>query len=165
MPRGSNVEAQILKRIKDSVNTLTVHYPEARPVLTGNTPVTGPSSPLTGPVPTTTVYPGTPVPTSPAVTVSCLWLDSYSAMGKAANNMIVQAIGWKQGTDAVARVSIEDTALDSTVPLGDTIFTGASHVEFSGQDYDVVQIEPVASSFTVPATYHVWMKGAIKHSV
>ncbi len=165
MTQGTNVEKRILTRIAGSANSLVVHYPESRPVITGSTPQAGPVNPLTGPAPTTTVYPTDPVPILPPITVQCLWLDSFKSMGKTKNNLTVENVGWRQGTDAVARVSIKDTALDETDPFGDTIFTGAEFVEFSGQRYDVVQVEPIAASFRAPVTYHVWMKGSVKHVV
>lgn len=165
MTQGTNVEKRILQRIANSANSLTVHYPEARPVLPGSSPVDGPVNPLTGTAPTTAVYPTDPIPILPAITVQCLWLDSFKSMGKTRNNITVENVGWRQGTDAVARVSIEDTALDATDPFGDTIFTGAEFVEFSGQRYDVVQVEPIAASFRAPVTYHVWLKGTVKHVV
>ncbi len=143
MAQGTNVEKRILQRIAGSANSLTVHYPEARPVIPGSTPQAGPVNPLTGPAPTTTVYPTDPVPILPAITIQCLWLDSFKSMGKSLHNITVEKVGWRQGTDAVARVTVAAAALDATDPFGDTIFTGAEFVEFSGQRYDVIQVEPI----------------------
>jgi hypothetical protein len=120
-------------------------------------------SPLTGPAPTTTVFPTAPTPVKPSVTVDCLWLDSYvSVAGTPVDAIVTGRVGWVQGATALARVAVADAALDPDNYAGDTIFTAADHVEFQGRRYKVIAVEPVAASFRLPVSYHVWLAGGNK---
>ena len=159
--RGDRLNAQLTARIRDSVHTVTVHYPVVRPVMAGAPPAAAPLSSLTGPAETEAVFPITGTPSAPDVTVSCLWLDSYSSRTMTPDSIGHDRVGWRAGATALARVLVSDTALTSD-PWADTIFTGAEVVEHRSHRYRVQAVEPVGASFSEPLTYHVWLTGALK---
>jgi hypothetical protein len=159
--RGDMVADRLTAWIRASGLTLTVHYPAPRAVVptTGpvTTPVVAPVSPLTGPKPVQTVFPAAVTPAKPAVTLSCLWLDT-TVLGPKDMTRVTR-LGWVEGATALARVLVADAALDAAVPTGHTVFTGAEVVEFHGMRYRVLAVEPVGASFRAPLTYHVWLTG------
>jgi hypothetical protein len=75
---------------------------------------------------------------------------------------LVENMGWVAGADAAARVKVSDAALNQSDPYGDTIFTDAEYVEFTGRRYRVLSVQPIAASFVTPYTYYVWLQGAVK---
>lgn len=162
--RGDNIRRSVLARIRDSGLTLSVVYPPTRPAATGASPASAPLSPFTGPVPTTVVVTTDPTPAKPSVSLKCLWLDTYGSVVQAVNADRIRTlnVGWMEGATALARVAVDDAALDPTKPLGDTVFTGAERVEFSGSRFRVLNVQPVGASFYAPYTYYVWLIGAVK---
>lgn len=165
MARGDRLNAALARRITDSIYELTVHYPPNRPAPAGSTATSAPTSPLTGTRPTPTIYPATQTPSQPSVSMKCLWLDSYVGDGASANAKIsVNRVGWLAGAQALARVLVEDAAVDPDNPWGDTVFTACENVGFMMHRYKVLAIEPIGNSFAKPLTYHVWLHGAQKQS-
>lgn len=162
MPSADNLNRRVASRIRGSKLTLTVQYPAARPAATGTAPGSLPVSPLTGPAPTTQVIPGPITPSKPAVGMSCLWTDMVSAVGTdlARDPINRFPAGWVEGASAVARVLVEDAALDVTNPHGQTVFTGCSHVEFAGKRFTVLSVKVPHASFDIPVSYYVWLVGA-----
>lgn len=164
MSMADMVNRRVVERIRSSQYSLTVHYPPARPAATGTAPGQTLLSPLTGPVVTTDVVSSDPTPSQPPVTLACLWLDMTTSVSSALGGapMHRYAWGWIEGSEAVARVTIEDAALDVNVPFGDTVFTGAAYVEFQGKRYTVLGVGVPHSGFGAPATYYVSLIGANK---
>jgi hypothetical protein len=71
-------------------------------------------------------------------------------------------VGWYADAEAVARVLVEDAALDATNPGAGTVFDGAADVTFMGQSYRVLAVRPIGSSFRLAVSYYVWLKGSTK---
>jgi len=160
--KGDILNQRLLDRIRESDLALVVHYPVARVAATTGPGDGTPVNPLTG-TETLIPFPDPVTPAKPDVTLPCLWLDSYLAVGRTStSDWAVNRIGWVAGATAVARVAITDAALDSDMPFGDTVFTGAESVEFQGRHYRVVSVQPIGSSFRTPVTYLVWLTGAGK---
>jgi hypothetical protein len=165
MPPYNRVKARILDRIATSAVTLTVHYPPARPAVSGSTATTTtPLSPLTGTRPEPTLVPATVTPERAAVTVSCLWLDVAAQQNITFGHDLTRMglLGWVQGATAQARVAIADCALDADDPYSGTIFDGCEVVVANGRRYRVLGVEPIGPSFQAPYTYAVWLAGAAK---
>jgi len=162
--RGDHVRASVLARIRNSGLTLVVVYPPGRPAATGSSPAPAPISPFTGPAPTTTVVVSDPTPAKPSVSLKCLWLDTYGSVVQAVNadRMRALTVGWLEGATALARVAVDEAALDPAKPLGDTVFTDAERVEFGGSRFRILSVQPVGASFYAPYTYYVWLVGAVK---
>lgn len=163
MPSAENFNRRVTARIKQSQLTLTVHYPAARPAGTGTAPGAVPLSPLTGPLPTTQIIPSAVTESASPVTVPCLWTD-MSAGGVGAD-LIRDEIrrfgpGWVEGSSAIARVCVEDAAVDPDVPFGRTIFTGCAYVDFEGKRFTVLTVKAPHPSFARPVSYYVWLTGA-----
>jgi len=159
--RGDRLNAQLTARIRDSVHTLTVLYPVARPVMAGTPPAAAPINPLTGPPTTQVVFPTTATPAQPSVTVPCLWLDAFSGRTMTPDMIRRTRVGWREEATALARVLVSDVALTDD-PWGNTIFTGAEVVEHAGHRYRIDSVELVGSSFGSPITYHIWLVGGAK---
>jgi hypothetical protein len=164
MARGDSLDRHLIARIEQSGLTLTVQYPSTRPVATGASPAPAPISPFTAPAPTTQIVQPAGTPAKSAVTLPCLWLDAYGSVAQSMSTDRIRPlnVGWVAGASALARVTVKAAALDSTKPLGDTVFTGADHVEFGGGRYRILSVQPVGSSFRPPVSYYVWLVGAIK---
>lgn len=161
--RADILRRRLEARVRSSPHRLTVHYPAIRPVVpAAPAPITAPVNPLTGPAPVQTVTPATPTPQKPAVTLTCLWLDSYGGTTNITHEYRVGRVGWLATADALARVLVADAALDVTQPWGETVFDGAEAVEFNGRRYRVLGVQPVSGSFTVPLTYYVWLAGTAR---
>lgn len=167
MARGDALKAQLAARIRASATTLTITYPPLRQQPVINTPEMGeprPVSPLTGPRTTATMVPVEVTPAKPAVTdIKCLWLDAVvnAMQGREAIDTKLE-VGWRAEADAMARVLIEDTALDPDDPYGGTVFDGSDVVLCHGKRWKLVAVEPIGHSFTAPSTYAVWLRGSAK---
>jgi len=165
MAKGDLVRTRILKRIEDSPLTITVNYPPARTPVTGASPATAPSSPLTDDPETHAAIATAPTPGKPAVTLRCIWVDGFGTSVGTDSKLFgldIGATGWVAGADALARVSVVDAAVLATDPYGDTVFTDAEYVGFKTRRYRVLSVHPVGASFVEPYTYYVWLKGAAK---
>ena len=154
MPRGDAIRRGLTQRIRTANKRLTVHYPPARP------PVGAPPlNPLGGNDPITTLA---PTPSRPPVTIPCEWFDAMNntQLRLPYEDANRRQVAWVQGATAMARVLMEDAALDPTKPYDTTVFTGAQYVEFEGERWDVVQTTPASSGFTPVLTYFVWLRTA-----
>jgi hypothetical protein len=160
------VKVNMEARIAGSGLTLTVVYPPARPAATGSVPGTALVNPLTGPAPATVVVAPTPVPARVTATLKCLWLAVYGSVLSAVQIDKIEKVrpGLVPGATALATVAVKDAAVDVTQPHGDTVFTGASHVEFRGERYSILSVEPVGPAFADPYVYYVWVTGSTKQS-
>ena len=161
MPRGDFLEGRLLARIKESSLSLSVHYPPARPAATGASPGAAPLSPLTGPRPTTSVYPGPETPSKPSKTLKCLWYPSTDFLPHRLR-FTPNGTGWAANADAFAQVMVSEAALDPDDPFGDTVFTACERVEYQGHRYRVLAVQPVSAGHRQPATMYVWLVGAQK---
>lgn len=163
MPSIANVNARVKARIEGSGLTLRVVYPAVRPVATGSSPGALPVRPLTGPAPTDGVFVAEPAGYQTAVTLKCLWLDALT--GREATDVVHTEPrkafpgGWVVGATSMARVLVEEAALDPTNPYAGTHLDSCEYVEFRGARFKVVQVTPVGASFGPPITYHVWLAG------
>ncbi len=162
--RGDSLKMQLAARIRSSKVTLGVSYPELRAATAIPVPTTAPVSPLTGPKTTSTLIPVDVTPAKPTVTgIPCLWLDSIvNSMRQSERINTELQVGWKQGADAMARVLIEDTALDAAAPYAGTVFDGADVIVAQGREWKLVAVEPIGHSFSEPFTYAVWLRGSTK---
>lgn len=164
--RVARLQARVKERILASTETLTVHYPAARATVSGTAPVTTtPVSPLLAPEATPVwLAPTEAEPVKPSVTMSCLWLDSYQGLvsGLGDDRVRVSRMAWRTEAHAVARVLVEDAALDPLDPQGDTVFSGADYVEYRGHRYQVLAVDPIGASMAAPASYYVWLQGAAR---
>lgn len=162
MARGDVLNARLLERIATSELSLTVQYPAARATASGSSPGPAPVNPLTGTNPAPTVFPAAVTPAKPAVTLKCLWLDVTTQIPAPLNKeaRVIEAVGWIDGLQAVARVAVSDAAIDATDPLGDTVFTDCLKVVFQGHDYKVLTVKPLSASFRMPVTYYVGLTSA-----
>lgn len=162
MGRADRIHAALKRRIEGSPHQVTVVYPAVRPVLTGFPPTTAPVGPLTGPKEQPAAVPGTtPTASKPPVTVRCLWYDAYGnfVISMQGDQVRSDRIGWRADANALARVLVEDAALDPAVAPGDTIFKGALYVEHLGRRYEVVAVDPIGSGDQPAYCYHVWLQG------
>lgn len=164
MPNAKMVKQRLLQRIAQSEHALTVVYPPGKPAAIGVSPGTGPVSPLTGPTQTLQAIATPPTPAKPSVTVQCLWYDAFlGGVGQLNQARVdVGPVGWVQGAECLARVDIQDAAIDAQDPSGNTIFTGADYVTHFGHHYRVMSVIPVGAGFIQPYTYYVWLQGATK---
>jgi hypothetical protein len=97
----------------------------------------------------------------------CLWLDtisltSASRLGFGSDAVNFPAAGWVQGATAMARVLVDDAAVDPDDPSAGTKFDACEEVEFQGKRYRILQIDPISASFSLAYTYAVWLHGAVK---
>lgn len=159
----TSINQKVKARIEQSGLTLTVVYPPVRPVASGASPGTLPVNPLTGPAPADGVFITDPAGFQATVTLKCLWLDALT--GREATDVVHTEVrnplqaGWAAGATAMARVLVEEAALDATNPYAGTKLDAADHVEFRGARFRIMQITPVGASFGPPTTYHVWLVG------
>lgn len=164
MARGDFLDAQLVDRIKKSTFELTVRYPPERAVAPAPAPAGAPLSPLTGPKTTPTLLPPAPVPAHPPVTMKCLWLDVASTLTTGDSPSIERlkqsAVGLVEGATALARVLVEDAAVDPAKPFGKTVFDACEVVEFHERRYRVVRVDRVSRSFANPVTYSLWLAGS-----
>lgn len=159
MGLGDAMQAQLLARIEASPHQLTIHYPAARVGATGAVPFAQPASPLTGP-PVATVVP-TPdsVGAIPDVVLACLWYDRDAL--RAQPDFKQLSVGWSENVRAVARVAVQDAALDPALPWGGTKFDSAEYVIYNqtGFRYRVETVKAVSASFLLPVSYLVVLTG------
>lgn len=163
MANSANVNARVIDRIVHSGKTLTIVYPAVRPVATGTSPGTGPTSPLTGASTTDVIFEGEPTPYQPSVIVKCLWADMATSSEMtdrpSTDRYIYNQLGWVRDATAVARVLVSETALDPTNPYAGTKFDAADHILYQSRRYRVVQVVPIEASFGIPVSYYVWLTG------
>lgn len=173
MPTAIHVSAGIRKRITGSGMVLTVTYPPARVPATGTSPSpTGPVNPLSGPKPVLKAVQTVTLPGKPPVTVPCLWMSLRTAAAQSMAGIEaikkVDPLGWIEGSEALARVLVSDTALETNTetgnldPYGRTVFTDCEAILFAGHRYRVLAVRPASAAFRVPDTYIVWLSGAAK---
>jgi hypothetical protein len=162
MAKGDRIKARVTARIKESSHSLTLHYPPKRVGATGTGPMTRPANPLTGIVAAPSIDPTTPDPERDPVSMPCLWLDAITVALQGRNQWNHLLIGMVPGATAIARVLIEDAALDADAPEGGTEFERCSYVEHAGKRYRVLEVKPVGAGFYDPYTYYVWLVGAVK---
>lgn len=163
MARGDILKASLRKRINEGKQELTVHYPPARTAPTGTAPglSTGLVSPLTGVVSQPTLVQQEITPAKDPVTMKCIWTDRTSLM-VSMDNRAVQQLGWIESARAMARVLVEDAAIDPDEPSKGTIFVDASYVEHEGRRFRVLQIDPIGIGTLAAYSYAVWLIGAEK---
>lgn len=171
---GHTVEQRVLERIAASEHVLTVHYPAVITTASGSSPTpTAPLSPLTGAATALVAVGPAPTPRLPPVDLRCLWLDAHSGVSESmrVDRRSVRTLGWVQGANALARVAVSPhadlgitrgAAVDPEAPYGDTVFTGCEVVEYLARRYRVISVQPMGSSFRLPATYYVWLESATK---
>lgn len=155
------MNAAILARIGNSAQSLEVRYPPVRAVVVTTTT---PLSPLTGGPHAPALIPVAPVASQPPKTMPCLWLDVANTTRLVPLRVAtrVENAGFVMEAKALARVAVQDGALDPDDPYAGTVFDACEDVVFQGKHYRVLQIDPVGHSFAVPVTYSVWLAGASK---
>lgn len=161
MSRGDRLVAGLRARILASSHRLTVVAPPAGPVVVlPTTTTTAPSvNPLLGGASTTipTVTEADPAPTTPNVTVACLWYDAMqlSDLRTSSQAARLSAMGWRQDADALAQVLAED-AVVSGAP--GTRFDTADVVLHGDRHYAVIGVTPLGPGFGPPHSYYVWLR-------
>jgi hypothetical protein len=102
------------------------------------------------------------VPAKDPVTVSCLWTNQTTGGPQLTDPTRYGPVAWVAEATAMARVTVEDAALDADAPYGGTIFDGAERVEYRGGRFRVLQVDPVGPGFAAPSTYAVWLTGVFQ---
>lgn len=162
----TRINARLAERVRNSSETLTVHYPVLLAPVTGVAPIAStPVSPLLGPEETPVLLEAVEgTPSQDPVTLSCLWTDAYGNLVVDVRGEVRKAgeLGWYANADALARVLVEDAAVDADKPWGDTVFEASAYVEHAERRFVVLAVEPVGASMGPPVSYYVWLRGGTK---
>jgi hypothetical protein len=156
MAYGDNLAKRLVARIATSAHSLIVHFPAARPSVSGNT-VSGPTvNPLTGGIVTPTLQAVVPAPALPAVTMQCLWYANVRTDDLKRQRISEGPKGWNSEVDSLAQVVATDAVQGSG-----TIFDSCDYVEHEGKHYAVAGVTAMSAGFATTHSYYVWLKGRV----
>lgn len=159
-----SVGQRVRARIAASTRTLTVVFPDVRPVVSGASPGAAPVRPFTGTRPTPTVAGPAGTPSRAPVVLRCLWLDveQLAATRRPATN-VTHGI-WVSGATALARIDPTTLPLDSNdaPEEPEAFFASAERVDFGGKRYQLLKATPAGPSDEAPYTWYLWLGGYAK---